>query len=60
MGGASAIQWFFAAVSIAGFFYACYVLPETHNKELWEIEQQFQKKDRHEGRRTDSKQSENA
>ena len=44
MGGASAIQWFFAAVSVVGFFYAAIILPETHNKELWEIEQHFMKK----------------
>lgn len=41
LGGAYAIQWFFAAVSIVGFFFALLVLPETHGKKLSEIEAYF-------------------
>lgn len=41
LGGAYAIQWFFAAVSVVGFFFALLVLPETHGKKLSEIEAYF-------------------
>lgn len=41
LGGAYAIQWFFAGVSIVGFFFALLVLPETHGKKLSEIEAYF-------------------
>lgn len=41
MGGAHAIQWFFAVVSIIGFFFALFFLPETHGKKLSEIEDHF-------------------
>lgn len=41
LGGAYAIQWFFAGVSIIGFFFALLVLPETHGKKLSEIEAYF-------------------
>lgn len=41
MGGAYAIQWFFAGVSIIGFFFALLILPETHGKKLSEIEDYF-------------------
>lgn len=41
LGGAYAIQWFFAGVSIVGFFFALFILPETHGKKLSEIEAYF-------------------
>lgn len=44
LGGAHAIQWFFAAVSIVGFFFALFFLPETHGKKLSEIEEHFKSK----------------
>lgn len=44
MGGAHAIQWFFAATSVVGFFFALLFLPETHGKKLSEIEEHFKGK----------------
>jgi facilitated trehalose transporter len=44
LGGAHAVQWFFALVSIIGFFYGLCFLPETHGKKLSEIEAYFEKK----------------
>lgn len=44
LGGAHAVQWFFAFVSIIGFFYALCFLPETHGKKLSEIEAYFEGK----------------
>lgn len=41
MGGAYAVQWFFAAVSICGFVFALFFLPETHGKKLSEIQAHF-------------------
>lgn len=44
LGGVHAIQWFFSAVSIVGFFFGLFVLPETHGKKLSEIEDSFRGK----------------
>lgn len=44
LGGGHAVQWFFALVSIIGFFYGLCFLPETHGKKLSEIEAYFEKK----------------
>lgn len=44
LGGAHAVQWFFAFMSIVGFFFALCFLPETHNKKLSEIEAYFENK----------------
>jgi hypothetical protein len=44
LGGGHAVQWFFAFMSIVGFFFALCFLPETHNKKLSEIEAYFEKK----------------
>lgn len=44
LGGSHAVQWFFALVSIMGFFFALFFLPETHGKKLSEIEAYFQSK----------------
>lgn len=44
LGGAHAVQWFFAFMSIVGFFFGLCFLPETHNKKLSEIEAYFEKK----------------
>lgn len=41
LGGAYAIQYFFAAVSLIAFFFALIFLPETHGKKLSEIEDYF-------------------
>lgn len=41
LGGAFAVQWFFAGVAILGFFFALIFLPETHGKKLSEIEAYF-------------------
>lgn len=41
LGGAYAVQWFFAAVSICGFGFALIFLPETHGKKLSEIQAHF-------------------
>lgn len=44
LGGPHAVQWFFAFVSIIGFFFGLCFLPETHGKKLSEIEAYFEKK----------------
>lgn len=44
LGGAHAVQWFFSCVSIVGFFFALFILPETHGKKLSEIEAYFEGK----------------
>lgn len=41
LGGAYAIQYFFAGVSLIAFFFALIFLPETHGKKLSEIEEYF-------------------
>lgn len=41
LGGAYAIQYFFAAVSVVGFFFGLLFLPETHGKKLSDIEDHF-------------------
>lgn len=41
LGGSYAVQWLFAAVSIVGFFFALFFLPETHGKKLKDIEDHF-------------------
>lgn len=41
LGGAHAAQWFFASVSVCGFFFALLILPETHGKKLSDIEAYF-------------------
>lgn len=41
LGGAYAVQWFFAAVAICGFGFALLFLPETHGKKLSEIQAHF-------------------
>lgn len=41
MGGSHAIQFFFAGVSVIGFFFALLFLPETHQKKLSEIQDHF-------------------
>ncbi|KAG4075623.1 hypothetical protein HA402_003448 [Bradysia odoriphaga] len=41
LGGAYAVQWFFAAVSICGFGFALVFLPETHGKKLSDIQAHF-------------------
>lgn len=44
LGGAYAIQYFFAGVSIVAFFFGLLFLPETHGKKLSEIEAYFKGK----------------
>lgn len=44
LGGAYAIQYFFAGVSLIAFFFALIFLPETHGKKLSEIEEYFKGK----------------
>lgn len=44
LGGAYAIQYFFAGTSIVAFFFALLFLPETHGKKLSEIEDHFRGK----------------
>ncbi|XP_055296426.1 facilitated trehalose transporter Tret1-2 homolog [Sitodiplosis mosellana] len=44
LGGAYAIQYFFAGTSIIAFFFALLFLPETHGKKLSEIEDYFRGK----------------
>lgn len=44
LGGAHAIQYFFASISIVAFFFALLFLPETHGKKLSEIEEYFKGK----------------
>lgn len=41
LGGVHAVQWLFAAVSICGFAFGLWFLPETHGKKLSEIEAYF-------------------
>lgn len=55
LGGAFAVQWFFAGVAILGFFFALIFLPETHGKKLSEIEAYFRgdyKKMKNKGEKT--------
>lgn len=40
-GNSESLQWFFAVVSIAGFFFGLIFLPETHGKSLDDIERYF-------------------
>lgn len=44
LGGAYAIQYFFAGTSVIAFFFALLFLPETHGKKLSEIEDHFRGK----------------
>lgn len=44
LGSSYALQWFFCVVSLIGFFYGLFILPETHGKKLTEIEAGFKKK----------------
>lgn len=46
LGGAYAIQYFFAGTSIIAFFFALLFLPETHGKKLSEISEAFKGKSR--------------
>jgi hypothetical protein len=46
LGGSFAIQWFFAVISICGFFFGLFILPETHGKKLTEIEAYFRGDDK--------------
>lgn len=41
LGSSYALQWFFCAISLVGFFYGLYILPETYGKKLSEIEAGF-------------------
>lgn len=41
LGGAHALQWFFAAVALGGVVFIYVFLPETHGKTLAEIEEYF-------------------
>lgn len=54
LGGAYAIQYFFAAISLIAFFFALVFLPETHGKKLSEIEEYFKGKSKR-ARQTTSK-----
>lgn len=42
LGGSHAVQWMFAAVSAFGSVFLCVFLPETHGKELGDIEEYFE------------------
>lgn len=42
LGGSHAVQWFFAVVSLCGFVFALFFLPETHGKKLSEIVAYFE------------------
>lgn len=44
LGGAYAIQYFFAGMSVIAFFFALLFLPETHGKKLSEIEDHYRGK----------------
>lgn len=41
LGGAHALQWFFAAMALGGVIFVYIFLPETHGKKLAEIEEYF-------------------
>ncbi|KAL0107114.1 hypothetical protein PUN28_015566 [Cardiocondyla obscurior] len=41
LGGAYAVQWFFAGVSVGAAIFVWLLLPETHGKKLSEIEEYF-------------------
>lgn len=41
LGGAHAVQWLFAGVSLSGLLFALFFLPETHGKKLKDIEDHF-------------------
>lgn len=42
--GSEYVQWFFAGVSMLGFLFALFFLPETHGKKLSEIQAYFESK----------------
>jgi MFS family permease len=44
LGGAHALQWFFAAMAFAGVIFVYIFLPETHGRKLSEIEEYFKEK----------------
>lgn len=41
LGGAHALQWFFAAMALGGVLFVFIFLPETHGRTLAEIEEYF-------------------
>lgn len=41
MGGTHAVQWFFAGVSLFSFVFIFLFMPETHRKELHDIQEYF-------------------
>ena len=41
LGGAHAVQWFFAVVALGGALFVYIFLPETHGKKLADIEEYF-------------------
>jgi MFS family permease len=41
LGGAHALQWFFAAMALGGVVFVYIFLPETHGRKLAEIEEYF-------------------
>lgn len=41
LGGAYAVQWLFASVSLSGLLFALFFMPETHGKKLKDIEDYF-------------------
>ncbi|KAJ3618249.1 hypothetical protein MTP99_006269 [Tenebrio molitor] len=41
LGGSAGLQWFFSGMSFAGFVFILIFLPETHKKNLSEIEEYF-------------------
>jgi MFS family permease len=59
LGGAYAVQWFFAAIALGGAVFVYVFLPETHGKKLTDIEEYFKENSIYIRRKTPVQRTEN-
>jgi MFS family permease len=59
LGGAHAVQWFFAATALGGAVFVYVFLPETHGKKLTDIEEYFKENSIYIRRKTPAQRTEN-
>jgi MFS family permease len=59
LGGAYALQWFFAVVALGGAVFVYVFLPETHGKKLADIEEYFKENSVYIRRKTPVQRTEN-